>query len=85
VDFPAPFGPTSATRSPRFMKKSRPLKTRVSPYDFRTFVARTTTSPERGAGGKPKRTFFVRLGASIRSIFSSALTRDWTCLAFVFL
>jgi len=35
VDLPAPFGPTSATLSPAWIKKSACSRTRVGPKDFR--------------------------------------------------
>ena len=44
-----------------------------------------TVSPVRGGCGKRKCTALRSGGISMRSIFSSAFTRLWTALAFVFL
>jgi hypothetical protein len=45
------------------------------------FFKATTSSPDRGAGGKSNATVWRRRGGSTRSILSSFFTRLWTCAA----
>ncbi len=83
VDLPAPFGPTSAMRSPRSIMRSRPFSTTFSPYTFRVPLSSSTMRPGRLASGKWKWIFFRSGGISIRSTLSRSLIRLWTCFAFV--
>ena len=83
VDLPAPFGPTSAMRSPRSMCSERSSKTTSGPYAFRTCFNSSTVRPLFGAAGNVKCTFLRSGGTSIGTTFSSILMRLWTCAAFV--
>ena len=83
VVFPAPFGPTSATRSPRSSVRSIPRYTGTSPYDLLTPRSEITSLPLRGGAGNEYRTFFVARGSLMTSIFSSCFSRLCTWLAFV--
>ena len=77
------YKPTSAILSPRYMVKSKPSYTVLSPKRFTRPRARTTSSPVRGGCLKLKCTVFFSSGSSMRLIFSSFFTRSCTCLAFV--
>jgi DNA-binding transcriptional MerR regulator len=52
VVLPAPFGPSSATTSPRSIRRSRPWSTSAVPYRIRSPRVSMTGSPG-GAGGMP--------------------------------
>ena len=83
VDLPAPFGPTRATRSPRSMWTLARSNTRTSPYAFATSRSSTTVLPLFALAGNLKCTRLRAAGTSIGVIFSSILTRLWTCFALV--
>ena len=70
MDLPAPFGPTSATRSPRASSKSSERYTTFSPYAFATCSMRSTILP--GRTPLAKRTRMVRPLASPGSSASSS-------------
>ncbi len=83
VDLPAPFGPTSAMRSPRSMWSVRPPKTTRSPYALRACFSSSTIRPLLAHAGKSKWIFLRSGGTSIGTTFSSILIRLCTCDALV--
>lgn len=52
VDFPAPFTPTMAMRSPFTISKSTSSKTEMEPYRLETFSSLTTECAPAGGVGK---------------------------------
>ena len=85
VVLPVPFAPTSETCSPRSSQISASSsRTRPSPTSMRPPVISKTTRPERSTAPNLKPSSRLSRGSrSMRSILSSALTRDWAWRAFV--
>jgi hypothetical protein len=82
VDLPTPFGPTSATRSPRFTRSERPSSTvRPSKPFFRPSTSTTCSAP--GRPGAKRIVIFGSdaRGCSNRTSFSSARWRLRTTAA----
>ena len=83
VDLPAPFGATSAMRSPRSTSRLMSFSTTWSPYALRTCAISITVRPLLGHAGNVKCTRLRSGGTSIGTILSSILMRLCTCAAFV--
>ena len=75
VVLPTPFGPTSATRSPRPIRTEKSLSTTRSPKRLPTCPASTTSFPDSGPPSNPSRAVPARSVASRRSARSSASRR----------
>ena len=83
VDFPFPLAPIKAILSPRLMVAEVFLRITLSPYALVTCSRNRIKRPGCVPKLNLKFTFaFSSMTSSIISMRSSALTRDWTCLAF---
>ena len=84
VDLPAPFGPTSAIRSPRSMCRLTPAEHVQRRRSSSTRSCRSSTvRPLFAQAGNEKWTRFRSGGISIGTILSSILIRLCTCAALV--
>ena len=79
---PAPFTPTTTSRSPRSTSKPTPANTGRPAYDLARPSAASARRPDGGAAGNEKRMRFTTGGTSMRSRRSSQFTRLCTRRAF---
>ena len=81
VVLPHPFAPMMPSRLPRLRSKLRFSNSSLSPYRLVRSSTWNTLSPDRATSLNAMFGPLTFVGFSMRSILSSAFTRDWACLA----